>query len=525
MITTTTRIAVLYLRLSDIRAEDLDANGVERTFALREQAMRERAVALGWTVAHVIRENDVPGKDGRMRSASAFKRKRIVLSNGDVIWRVVRKGFTELLRLIKAGEVNAALCEDLDRLMRDPYDNEDLMQVAKLHRTTVTSLSGSLQITNGGNDGERLAARILVATAAKSSEDTSRRVADGRHRKAQRGEWGGGLRPFGFRVVDKCLELEPEEAKIIREYTRRLLRNEPPSMKELAAELRTKGVPTVNGGKWNPQTLRQMLLRPRNAGLEVYQGQEIGKTSHPPIVPETLYRQLVRVLTDPARRKNPGGREPRWLGSGIYTCGECGGTMYVSQSGKKRNPRYICKTYNHVGRLVSHVDITVTAALFAYVGEQRAWPAKIRRVAGPTTDLGELNAERDAARRKLDELAEDYAADLIDRAQLRAGTERGKARIAALDAQIREHFAHDSAVAALLGAEDVEQVWNTMPLAEQRATVRELLTVTIHRARSMGQTSDPEALTVRLRSAEEMLVDHVEMAQMEQREGTVVGAA
>ena len=55
-----------------------------------------------------------------------------------------------------------------------------------------------MTLTRGGTDNERMVARIMAATANKSSADTARRVADARRRHAGQ-SYGGGKRPFGYR--------------------------------------------------------------------------------------------------------------------------------------------------------------------------------------------------------------------------------------------------------------------------------------------------------------------------------------
>jgi site-specific DNA recombinase len=486
---------ILYIRLSEVREEDLNAAGVERTFADREAKMRERVAMLGGEVVKVIRENDRTARNGKMRSASAFKRKRIVLPNGDETWRVVRAGFTELLTDLKRGVGNAIMSEDLDRLMRDPYDAEDLMQIARLHKLTAKSLAGAFELTDGGNDGEQAMARLLVMVANKSSADTGRRVAAGRARKAKNGEWGGGRRPFGFRVVGKYLEIDPVEAKIIRDCCHKLLRDKPMSLIQLAASLRERKVPTVSGGKWNPVTLRQMLLRHRNAGIEIYRGEEIGRTHHKPIIPEATYREVVRLLTDPKRTTTSGGRACKWLGSGIYLCGRCGGVMYVSSSGTGRRPRYMCKTNGHLGRLVSHVDPLVTAALFAYVSEARQWGKRMIKANVPKIDVGKLQSERTTIARRLDRLAEDYTAERVSHSQLLRATDTGRARIADIDTTIRDHLNIDSAARVLIDAANVEAAFEALPMAERREVLRELLSVVILPVGRIGRAA-PDAIRI-----------------------------
>ena len=47
-----------------------------------------------------------------------------------------------------------------------------------------------------------------------------------------------------------------------------------------------------------------MLLNARNAGIYVYNGEESGPAAWEPIVEEEVFRAVVRILTNPARRLN-----------------------------------------------------------------------------------------------------------------------------------------------------------------------------------------------------------------------------
>ena len=61
------------------------------------------------------------------------------------------------------------LAEDLDRLLRQPRDGEDLIDAVEQSGASARSLSGSLTLTHGGTDTERMIARIMAATANKAS--------------------------------------------------------------------------------------------------------------------------------------------------------------------------------------------------------------------------------------------------------------------------------------------------------------------------------------------------------------------
>jgi site-specific DNA recombinase len=93
-------------------------------------------------------------------------------------------------------------------------------------------------------------------------------------------------------------------------------------------------------------------------------------------------------------------------------------------------------------------------------------------------NLGALRAERSALQLRLDQLDEDYADGALTRAQLKAGTERLRARLA--DAESRMvHVDRAPILADLVTAHDVRQVWGRLSLDRQRAVVGLLYTVTL----------------------------------------------
>ncbi|MCW2502479.1 MAG: recombinase family protein, partial [Actinomycetia bacterium] len=85
--------AIGYVRLSDLRQEDLDANGEGKGLGDQEQRIGAYAARIGWKVTRVIVENDLSPSKGKSRSASAFKRRKIRLPDGRVEYRTVRPGF------------------------------------------------------------------------------------------------------------------------------------------------------------------------------------------------------------------------------------------------------------------------------------------------------------------------------------------------------------------------------------------------------------------------------------------------
>lgn len=484
--------AIGYVRLSELKRIDLDDNGQGKGNVDQKQRTDENATRKGWRIVHWIVENDLSPGRGKNRNASAFKRRRIRLPDGRVEMRTVRPGFRKALDLLASGKADGFMALDLDRTVRDPRDLEDMIDVVEQHRVPVDSVTGSLRL---GTDADITMARVMVAVANKESRDKARRVAAARQRQAMAGEYGGGRRPFGF--DDDGITMRPDEAAVIKDCTIRCVQGA--SLRSLANDLRDKAdVATVTGAKWTAETLRDILLRPRNAGRIVYQGEEIGDAPWKPIVPVDTFRALQSKLSDPDRRVGPGAA-PKWLGTNVFTCGICTPEDFSTRVGVQvriggRQPAYRCADRNHLVRAVKHVDALVEGLIVARLARDDA--VDLLPATGPDVDVKGLRAEAQAIRKNLNELAEDKSLGLIDRAQLISGTEKGKKRLDEITSLLQVATV-DSPLADLIGAEDVQAAWDGLSLSHKRLVIDLLMTVRILPSGQKGRGFDPASVDIR----------------------------
>jgi DNA invertase Pin-like site-specific DNA recombinase len=197
---------------------------------------------------------------------TAFKKKRIRLPNGRSVWRVIRPEFREMLEDYEDGKIDGVIFYDLDRLARQPRDLEDLIDLAEYYKRPVATVTGELDLRTANG---RTMARVLVAMASKSSEDTSRRVARARLQEAQQGGNSGRVsgRRFGYTAERGIAEAE---ARLIRDGAKRLLAGE--SWNSVARFYHESGIPPVGGGRWSYGTIRQIYLSPTIAGIAMYNG-------------------------------------------------------------------------------------------------------------------------------------------------------------------------------------------------------------------------------------------------------------
>ncbi|MGW1866171.1 recombinase family protein [Streptomyces mauvecolor] len=308
--TTAGESAAIYCRIS--QAEDDDQTGVDR----QERICREIAERRGLVVnqAHVYVDN----------SRSAWSRRR------------KRPGWDELLREARERGFRHIIAYHPDRLMRQPRDLEELLQVSDDHAIT---LHGEANRRDLSDPDDRFILRIEVAHACRSSDDTSRRLKSAMQDRAKEGKPQGGVRRFGY--APGGMTIVEEEAEIVREVFDRYLKGE--GAAPIAKDLHSRGIKTAGGKAWNSGTIRALLDSRHVAGIRMHQGEEVGPGTWPAIIDagiweETQARRQYRsaahreLLSQPAQRF--------YLLRGLVMCGRCGTLM--SGTPKRTGPSYQC---------------------------------------------------------------------------------------------------------------------------------------------------------------------------------------
>jgi DNA invertase Pin-like site-specific DNA recombinase len=440
------RRAAIYTRISSDR--EGAGLGIER----QEADCRALADRLGWTVAEVFADNDL----------SAYSGKR-------------RPGYAALLDALRAGTVDAVVCWHTDRLHRRPVELEDYIAVCEPRGVpTMTVKAGPVDLATPSG---RMVARQLGAVGRYEVEHMVERQVAARLQAVADGRWSGGRRPYGY--APDGVTVVPEEAACVVEACRQVLAGL--SLTALAADLNRRGYLTSTGRPWRSTELRRVLLRPRNAGLMQYRGEVVGQAGWPPLVDEDTWRAVVAVLTDPARRTNPGAG-PRWLLSGIAVCGVCGAPVRsFSASSRRRStkPVYVCRSGKHVVRDAAACDELVEAVIL-----ERLSRPDVRELLAPDrrADVTGLHLRDSALAERLVELGRLYGDGTIDAPQLQAATASIRGQRERITAELAA-ASRGSVLAGVADAPNPAKVWKGLDLSRRRAIVQTLLTVTILPAR------------------------------------------
>lgn len=458
--------AVIYARRSHEGDEEQSRSVAEQLTACRDYCARKK-----WSVVGEFID------DGR--SASRYARK-------------VRPQFAELVGRIEAGEVGAVVAWDLDRLLRNPKELEALIDLSDKAGLRVVALGGS-DIKLETSDG-RFLARILVAKAAKESDDISRRTRRAKAAKAERGEPVRLHNIAAFGWIDGMTP-DPKLADAIRDGARRLLAGEIGTT-ALAREWSEADYPRPRGGrKWSSTSVRNVMTSPRNAGLVQHQGETLGPATWPAIIDRVTHERLLVMFADPERKH--GARRVTTF-TGIFRCGRCGGKMYRDSS-PGRGVVYRCKPNpqsDNCGRVAvsgARAEQYVTDEMFQALdtGALGTVEAAESDPAGP-----EAVSELAEVEQRLTDLADDYAGGMVTRAQFIRATGTLKARQESLMAMLGHGGPRPTVPASLAQPGGLAAVWSELGDADRNAVLRAVLdAVTVAPATSDGALEDRLAIT------------------------------
>lgn len=490
-----------YLRIS--KDGEHDAKGVGRQNEDEVSAIK----SAGGIVGPEYDENDT----------GAYKKKRIRLADGTVIYRVIRPVWQRMLEDLRSGAVEAAIVYDLDRLARDPRDLEDAIEIVEHYRRPIIGVTGSFDLVT---DNGRFAARILVAQANKSSADTARRVARKHVQQQQEGVPTGGRRPFGWKADKRTLE--PVEAEELKKAVERVTTGWP--LSAVVADWNARGVKPVQSDRWVQSSVVGMMRNPRLCGwrgrgvknfnaetgvtqttVEVVRtpdGEPV-KGQWEALISPAEWEAVNAVITSKARSLFPtprphGHNAWKYLLSGLARCGECGKPLRGMSTASRKKGNWASFVYacastamggcGRIARQGPKTDLHVVEAVLSKVELE---------LTDATTETGPWAREAE-----LTEVQEDIAALTAAWKSVPKKISSGRyfGLLPDLENRERELTAERGRYTAAVSAvrnrpADIRAEWSSYPLRRQRSIIEEEVSaVIVHRAARRGAPFDPDLL-------------------------------
>ncbi|WP_341267138.1 recombinase family protein [Gordonia malaquae] len=450
---TLTRRAAIYTRIS------LDATGEGLAVARQEQNARQLIDSRGWELAGTWSDNSISASDASKK----------------------RPGYDALVQAYAAGQFDALVCYDLDRLTRQPRQLEDWIDAAEGGGLALVTLNGEADLTT---DAGRLFARIKAAVARSEIERKSARQRAAAEQRANLGRPPLGVRLTGYTAKGETIA---NEAETVRRVFAAFQRGE--SLKGISKSLTAEGISTRHGKPWNPSSVREILTNARYAGRVVYCGEVVPgvRGNWEPLVDDETFDVVAAKLSDP-RRRTQVNTDRQHVGSGLYRCADCGEPVSGWSGG-----RYRCRDA-HVNRSRGQVDRFVLDVV-----TERLRRDDLATLLAPTeAALAPLVDDTRRLRGLLDTAQDDYAAGYIDGALYRARTDRIKADLSDVERKIAAHPS-SSALGEVVAADDPAEAFLSAPLMAQRSVIDAPCVVTLRKGTRGSRTFDPSTVVIEWR--------------------------
>ncbi|MFD4830222.1 recombinase family protein [Streptomyces uncialis] len=441
-----------------------------------------------------------------------------------------RPDYQRMLRDMARGLIAVIIIWHADRLTRDVQEGLDFIKIARGNGVRLFSVQkGGEYLLNRASGRHELISDINLAQ--RESGHKGERIGLARRRQARRGQYGGGVRPYGWgvdtgRVRSVCVnpraplseriyedrpvldmtQHNEEEAAEIRLWAEELLATQG-NLAALLRGLKERGVLTATQkdgrvlkrkGKevrprgWSNHVVVQILIAPRVSGHAIHKGEIVLRNAYKAIIPEEKRQALIAVLMDPSRNKRAGS-VPKWLGSLIYECGLCGvGTVTARYA--EKGAVYRCKTCHRGNQLAVPLDEYIEQVMVERLS--RGDVELLLRPQTPEVDLAEMRSEIEDLEGRKSEAAMSYALRKIDLGMLETTKATVDARIAELRSQLVE-AAGSSPLADFLNAGSAaaaRSVWDSRTLARKRELIKLILCVELF----MGAVHELDPATVRV---------------------------
>ncbi len=253
-----------------------------------------------------------------------------------------RKDFQRMLKDSNKKAWDVVLVYKFDRFSRNKYETAIHKKTLKDNGIKLISATENIPDSPEGIILESM----LEGMAEYYSAELSQKVSRGMRESRLKGQFTGGKIPYGFKVENKKVYIDDDEAHIVR-YIYSQYANDV-FVKDILANLKEKGI-TNRGKPFAKTTVYNLLQNEKYSGI-VRHGEDIFDNIYPRIVPKDIF-DIVRKKAE----QNHFGKHDssvQYILKNKIRCGYCGKSI-ISETGTARDGS-VRRYYKCNGRKLNH---------------------------------------------------------------------------------------------------------------------------------------------------------------------------
>ena len=279
-----------------------------------------------------------------------------------------------MLEDCRKGKIDLILTKSISRFARNTSDCLEMVR-------ELTSLGVRLIFEKEGIDTARMESEFLLTVLASLAEEESRSISGNEQwairRRFENGTYHFSRAPYGYRLKQQELVIEPQEAAVVQRIFAAVLAGKGSCL--IAEELNKEGIATNtkkrdgSDGEWTPVRIQSMIHNVIYTGDVLFQKtyrensrlflnnrgmrpQYYVTDHHPPIIPRDVFEKAAEAMKQRGKEKNnprcvkqelPKAR-PRTVFTGKVICGSCSAKYRRQIQKTKDGKRHTWACTNHL---------------------------------------------------------------------------------------------------------------------------------------------------------------------------------
>jgi len=319
--------AILMVRTSTEKQENsMDEQEKELyRFALQDGKLSENLT--------LIPEFGISGrKKGKQISATTSEGEVIVIEEE-------RSGIRKMKQLIESDpEIKTVYVWEVSRLTRRMAVGAPLLEYFEDRKVNLKVLSPTISLLNNDgtvNEGQKTTITLLIQLAENEMRNKLARFSRSRNARMKQGYYTGGFVLYGYKVVDKKLEIDPEAAEVVKMIFTMYLSGKY-SYRSLTKELRSMGYFTDSTFYSANQRVSKILTNTAYAGKPSVESRknakgQIGNLYPPIITMETI--EKCEAIANKNKKTTKKDVTNIYFANKILRCPKCGKVMLAHIGG------------------------------------------------------------------------------------------------------------------------------------------------------------------------------------------------